>query len=136
MSLMIMKHNISDSIRGAMPKEENAKKFLSQIADCFIASEKVETSMHLSKLVLMRYNVKENIREYIMEMSNLVTKLRALKLEFSEKILVPSFVLSSCTIWSFNEPIVHYVQEEEIRREEKDRECLFGNSSSWKSKHQ
>ncbi|KAH7860581.1 hypothetical protein Vadar_015129 [Vaccinium darrowii] len=42
MSLMIIKHSISDTIRGAMPEEENAKKFLSQIADRFVASEKVE----------------------------------------------------------------------------------------------
>ena len=32
MSLIIMKHSILDTIRGAMPEEENAKNFLSQIA--------------------------------------------------------------------------------------------------------
>ena len=36
----------------------------------------------------MRYNGKENIKEYIMEMSNFVSKLKALKLELSEEILV------------------------------------------------
>ncbi|RVW22637.1 Retrovirus-related Pol polyprotein from transposon TNT 1-94 [Vitis vinifera] len=41
-----------------------------------------------SKLVSMRYKGKENIREYIMEMSNLVTRLKALKLELLEDILV------------------------------------------------
>ncbi|KAH7839489.1 hypothetical protein Vadar_004924 [Vaccinium darrowii] len=71
-----------------MPEEENAKKFLSQIADRFVASEKVEACTLLSKLVTMRYNGKGNIREYIMEMSNLVTKMKALKLEFSQEILV------------------------------------------------
>ena len=29
MSLMIMKHSISDTIRGTLPEEENAKSFLS-----------------------------------------------------------------------------------------------------------
>ena len=50
-SLMIMKHYIPNTIMGAMPEEENAKSFLSQIADQFIGSEKVKTSTILSKLI-------------------------------------------------------------------------------------
>lgn len=38
MSLMIMKQSILDSIRDAMPKKKNVKKYLSQIADYFIVS--------------------------------------------------------------------------------------------------
>ncbi|RVW84555.1 Retrovirus-related Pol polyprotein from transposon TNT 1-94 [Vitis vinifera] len=88
MSLMIMKHSIPEAIRGAIPEETQAKAFLDQIANRFAANEKVETSTILSKLVSMRYKGKENIREYIMEMSNLVTRLKALKLKLSEDILV------------------------------------------------
>ncbi|KAG7986472.1 hypothetical protein I3843_03G082500 [Carya illinoinensis] len=91
MSFMIMKHSIPDSTQGAMPEEENAKRFLSQIANRFVALEKVETSTLLSKLVSTRYNGKGNIREYIMEMSNLVIKLRTLKLDFLMKLLCISF---------------------------------------------
>jgi len=58
-----------------MPDKVSAKSFLPELADRFIKSDKVEASMHLSKL--MNYD-KENIREYIMEISNLVTKLKAL----------------------------------------------------------
>ena len=68
-----MKHSIPDTIRGAMFEEEKAKSFLSQIADRFVGSKKVETSTILSKLVSMWYKGKGNIKEYIMEMSNLVT---------------------------------------------------------------
>jgi len=42
----------------------------------------------------MRYNDNENIREYIMEMSNLVSKLKALKLELSKEILVHFILIS------------------------------------------
>ncbi|PKU81466.1 hypothetical protein MA16_Dca024601 [Dendrobium catenatum] len=42
----------------------------------------------------MRYKGKRNIREYIMEMSNLVTRLRALKLELSDDILVYLVLIS------------------------------------------
>ena len=56
-----------------MPKEESTKSFLSQMANRFARFEKVEMSTILGKLVSMRYKGKENIREYIMEMSNLIT---------------------------------------------------------------
>ena len=48
----------------------------------------------------MRYKGKENIREYIMKMSNLVTKLKALKLELSEYILVHLVLISLSTQFS------------------------------------
>ena len=55
MSLMIMKHSILETIRGAIPEETQAKAFLDQIANRFAANEKVETSTILSKLVSIRY---------------------------------------------------------------------------------
>ena len=100
MNLMIMKHSIPEVIRGAIPEETQAKAFLDQIANRFAANEKVETSIILSKLVSMRYKGKENIMEYIMEMSNLVTRLKALKLELSEDILVYLVLISLPTIQS------------------------------------
>ena len=100
MSLMIMKHSIPEAIRGVIPKETQAKAFLDQIANRFAANEKVETSTILSKLVSMRYKGKENIREYIMEMSNLVTRVKALKLELSQDILVHLVLISLPTQFS------------------------------------
>ena len=94
MSLMIMKHSILDTIKGIMLEEENVKKFLSQIADWFAKSKNVEMSTILGKLVSMRYRVKENIRGYIMEMSNLVTRLRTLKLELIDDILMHLVLIS------------------------------------------
>ena len=38
MSLMIIKHSIPNTIRGAVPEEKNAKSFLRQIADRFFGS--------------------------------------------------------------------------------------------------
>ena len=63
MSLMIMKHSIPDTIRGAMLENESAKSFLIQITYQFTGSEKVEMSTILSKLVSMRYKGKGNIRD-------------------------------------------------------------------------
>ncbi|RVX05262.1 Retrovirus-related Pol polyprotein from transposon TNT 1-94 [Vitis vinifera] len=81
----------------------------------------------------MRYKGKENIKEYIMEMSNLVTRLKALKLKLSEDILVHLVLISLPTQfnsfkisyntqkekWTLNELIVQCVQEEERLKQEK-----------------
>ena len=85
----------------------------------------------LSKLVSMQYKGKENIREYIMEMSNLVTRLKALKLELSKDILVHLVLISPPTQfspfkisyntqkekWTLNELIAQCVQEERLKQE-------------------
>ena len=73
---------------------------MNQIANRFAANEKVEKNTILSKLVSMRYKGKENIRDYIMEMSNLVTRLKALKLELPKDILVHLVLISMPTQFS------------------------------------
>ncbi|XP_073307158.1 uncharacterized protein [Primulina huaijiensis] len=93
MSLIIMKHSIPATTKG-IPKENDAKKFLTQIADPFTAHEKVETSTTLTKLVSMRYKEKEKIRKYIMGMSSLVTRLKTFKLELLEDIVVHLVLIS------------------------------------------
>ena len=133
MSLMIMKHSIPEAIRGAIPEETRVKTFLDHIANQFAANEKVETSTILSKLVSMQYKGKENIREYIMEMSNLVTRLKTLKLELSKDILVHLVLIFQPTQfspfkisyntqkekWTLNELIAQCVQENERLKQEK-----------------
>jgi len=87
MSLMVIKHTILITIKG-LPDKVSDKSFLAKVANWLIKLDKVDTNKHLSKLINMRYNGKENIREYIMKLSNLVSKLKVLKLELSEEILV------------------------------------------------
>ena len=48
----------------------------------------------MSKLISMKYNGKGNIKEYIMEMSNLTSKLKALKLELLEDLIVHLVLIS------------------------------------------
>ena len=73
----------------------SAKSFLSEVVDRLIKSDKVGDNTHLS--INMRYNGKENMRKYIMKISNLVFKLKALKLELSEDILVHCILISFLT---------------------------------------
>ena len=127
MSLMIMKRSIPETFRGSMSKEKDTTKFLEEIEQCFTKNEKAETSTLLANLVSMKYKGKGNIREYIMEMSHIASKLKALKLELSEDLLVHLVLISlpaqysqfkvsyntQKDKWTLNELISHCVQEEE-----------------------
>ena len=77
-----------------MPNKVSAKSFSAEVPNRFIKSDKVKANTHLSMLINMRYNGKENIREYIMGMSNLLSKLKALKLELFEEILLHFILIS------------------------------------------
>ncbi|RDX91816.1 hypothetical protein CR513_26141, partial [Mucuna pruriens] len=76
----------------------------------------------------------ENIREYIMEMSNLAAKLKPLKLELGEDLIVHLILISLHTHfgyntqkdkWSLSEFISHYVQEEERLQRDKTESAHF-----------
>ncbi|XP_042387361.1 uncharacterized protein LOC121979436 [Zingiber officinale] len=82
--LSIMRFSIPESIRGSISEDSNVSTFLNDITSRFTSNEKVEASTILSKFVSMRYKGKGNIKEYIMEISNMVTGLKTLKLEMSE----------------------------------------------------
>ena len=88
MSLMIMNHSFLN------PNEKNAKKLFNQIVDQFARFRKVETSTLFSKLVSIKYKGNRNVREYILEMSILITTLKTLNLELSDNILVHLVLIS------------------------------------------
>ena len=66
-----------------MSEDKNDTKFLKEIGQCFAKHKKAETSTLLANLVSMKYKGKGNISEYIIEMSHIASKLKALKLELS-----------------------------------------------------
>ncbi|XP_047307767.1 uncharacterized protein LOC124911341 [Impatiens glandulifera] len=80
-SLMIIKRAIMEMFRGAMSENiTNAKDYLAEIEKRFVKSDKAETSTILKSLISMKYKGNGNIKEYIIEMSNLASKLKALSL--------------------------------------------------------
>ena len=95
MSLMIIKRGIPEAFRGVVSeKVTTAKEFLEEIEKCFAKNDKAETSTLLASLISMRYKGKANIREYIMEMSHIASKLKTLKLELFEDLLVHLVLIS------------------------------------------
>ena len=101
-----MKRSIPKAFQGFITKSANAKKFLLDVEQDFAKNDKAKTNTLLRKLVGMNYTNKENIREYIMEMSNIAEKLKALKLQLSDDLLVHLVLIS--LLAQFSQFIVSY----------------------------
>lgn len=149
MSLMIIKRGIPEAFRGAVSEEvTNAKDFLTEIEKRFAKNDKAETSTLLQSLISIKYNGKGNIREYIMEMSHIASKLKALKLELSDDLLVHLILISLPTQfsqfkvsyncqkekWSLNELISYCVQEEERLKQDRTENVHLASTSKDKGK--
>lgn len=148
MSLMIIKCGVPVAFRGANEQSINAKDFLAEIEQRFAKNDKAETSTFLQKMISMKYKGKGNIREHIMEMSHLASKLKALKLEISDDFLVHLVLLSlpaqfnqfkvsyNCQRdkWTLNELISFCVQEEERMKQETTESAHFASTSKGKGK--
>ncbi|RYE19068.1 MAG: hypothetical protein EOP45_13205, partial [Sphingobacteriaceae bacterium] len=148
MSLMIIKRGIPEAFRGAVSEQiTNAKDFLAEIEKRFEKSDKAETSTLLKKLISMKFKGNENIREYIMEMSHIASKLKGLKLELSDDLLVHLVLISippklsqfqvsyNCQKekWSLNELISFCVQEEERLKQDKTESAHLASTSKSKN---
>ncbi|XP_057744951.1 uncharacterized protein LOC130962802 [Arachis stenosperma] len=148
MSIMFMKRSIPETFWGSITEDKDAKQFLKDVEKFFAKNEKAEASSLLSKLVSMRYKGEGNLREYIMEMSNLTSKLKALKLELPEDLLMHFILISFLAhfgqfkvsyntlkdIWSLNELISHYVQKEKRLQQDKTESAHMVSSSQYKEK--
>ncbi|RVW73959.1 Retrovirus-related Pol polyprotein from transposon TNT 1-94 [Vitis vinifera] len=149
LSLMIMKRGIPEAFRGAVTDEvTNANDFLAEIQKRFAKNDKTETSTLLASLISMKDKGKGNIREYIMEMSHLASKLKALKLELSDDLLVHLVLISlpaqfnqfkvsyNCQKdkWTLNELISFCVQEEERLKQDKTESAHLASTSKDKGK--
>jgi len=98
---MIIKHGIPEAFRGTVFDEITlAKDFLTKIEKHFTKNNKKQTNMLLTSLISMKYKGKGNIREYIMQISHIAFKLKALKLELSEDLLVHLVLISLPTHFS------------------------------------
>jgi len=96
----------------------------------------------------MKYKGKENIREYIMQISYIASKQKALKLELSEDLLVHLVLISLPTQfsqfkvsynckkekWTLHELISYCVQEEERHKHEKSKSTHLVSTAKDKGK--
>ncbi|CAM8917451.1 unnamed protein product [Rhodiola kirilowii] len=95
LSLMIIHRGIPEFFKDIVPDEiSSAKDYLAEFEKCFVENDKAKTSELLANLISMKYSGKGNVREHIMEISQLASRLKALKLELSENLLVHLVLIS------------------------------------------
>ena len=73
--LMVIKGSIEDPIRGLNPEYTTATKYLKKVESQFTGSSKAYASTLIKKLVNKKYTG-GGIREHILKMSNIVSKLK------------------------------------------------------------
>ncbi|CAM8951227.1 unnamed protein product [Rhodiola kirilowii] len=77
LSLMIIYRGIPAVFRGIVSDEiSSAKDYLAEFEKHFVENDKAKTSELLANLISMKYFCKGNVREHIMEMSQLASKLQ------------------------------------------------------------
>lgn len=90
-----------DAFRGSIfDSISDAKAYLAEIKTRFVKTEKSEIGTLLIKLVSMKYKNKGSIGEYITKMFNVVSKLRALKLDIFDYLLVHVALIALHTVGS------------------------------------
>nr|XP_017183881.1 uncharacterized protein LOC108171775 [Malus domestica] len=94
LSLVLIKSNVSKSIRGSIPECDKVTDFMKAIEEQFVKSNKALASTLMQKLSGMKYDNSKSVREHIMEMRDIAAQLMSLEIEISESFLV-NFILNS-----------------------------------------
>ena len=146
MCLKFMQMTIPEAFRGTVSDTTLAKEFLADIEKRFVKNEKAEMGILLKKFCSKQYTGQGSVREYILEMTHMAEKLKVMKFEMSDDMIVtmilnslpPKFghflVSYNCLKekWTVNELISHCVQEEERLRVEQPETANVASSSKKK----
>jgi capsule polysaccharide export protein KpsC/LpsZ len=91
---MVIKSSIKEAIRGGISDCETVKEHLKKVESQFTGSLKTYTSTIIKKLVTEKYSFDSGVRENILKMSNMASKLKKMDMGLKDGFLV-HLVLSS-----------------------------------------
>jgi hypothetical protein len=126
---MVIKSSIKEAIRGGIPDSETVKEYLKKVESQFTDSSKTYASTIIKRLVTEKYSFGSGVREHILKMSNMTSKLKTMNMGLKDEFLV-HLVMSSLPKefetfeinynfqpknWRIEKLIVMCVQEERIR---------------------
>jgi hypothetical protein len=84
---MVIKKGISEGIRGAIPECETPVEYLEKVELQFIGSPKAYGSSLIKRLVFEKYTG-EGVRDHILKMRNVATRLKPLDLAIKDGFLI------------------------------------------------
>ncbi|XP_066391733.1 uncharacterized protein [Miscanthus floridulus] len=85
--LMVIKGSIKDLIRGSIPEYTIATEYLKKVESQFTGSSKAYASTLIKKLVSEKYTG-GGIREHILKMSNMASKLKPMEMGLKDEFLI------------------------------------------------
>ncbi|RVW21782.1 Retrovirus-related Pol polyprotein from transposon TNT 1-94 [Vitis vinifera] len=134
LSLISIKRSITEHLLRGIPESNNAKEFLVVVANRYQTSDNAEAGHFMDELMNMRYDDMKGVREHILKMVHLQTRLKALDIPIPDKFIVhqalntlPSSFSQIKTAyntlnqsWGVNDLITKCVAEEEKLKREKN----------------
>jgi len=94
LNLMLMRMTIADSIKTTLPKIENAKKFMGLVGEHSQTADKSVVGTLMSTLITMKFEGSRTMYKHVIEMTNIATRLKTLRMTMNENFLV-QFILNS-----------------------------------------
>jgi hypothetical protein len=89
-----MRMTIAKNIKTILPKTNDAKEFLANVAECFKTPDKSLAGILMAKLTTMKFDGTRGIQEHVLEMKILAAQLKTLGMTVDELFLV-QFILNS-----------------------------------------
>lgn len=83
-----MKRTIFEHLISGLPEKENAKEYLTAIGERFQVSDNVEYGCLMKQLTDMKYDNIEGVKEFILKMVHVQTKLKSHDIDLNENFIV------------------------------------------------
>ncbi|KAI4340627.1 hypothetical protein MLD38_025442 [Melastoma candidum] len=140
-----MRRSISEHLLSGLPETATARELLTALGERYLVPDMVESSVLLKKLTSMSYDNVGGVRDYILRMVSLQSKLKSLEIPIPDKFVIlqalnslpPNFsriktaFISQNESWTVNDLISKYMAEEEkLKREKSESDLLVSSSRS------
>ena len=88
LSLISIKRSIAEHLLGGILESNNAKEFFVTVENRYQTSDNAEVGHFMDELMNMRYDDMKGVREYILKMVHLQTRLKAQDIPIPDKSIV------------------------------------------------
>ncbi|KAL3720364.1 hypothetical protein ACJRO7_005223 [Eucalyptus globulus] len=83
-----MKRSIAEHLISGLPEDTNVRQLLEAVGERYKVSDKAEVKNLLSELMNMRYDAVMDVREFILKMVHIQSKLKAHEIVLSENYIM------------------------------------------------
>lgn len=94
LSLMFMRMSVANNIKSALPYTESAKEFMKFVGGRSETADKSLAGMLMDTLTTMKFDGARSMHEHVIEMTNIVARLKSLRMNVDENILL-QFIINS-----------------------------------------